>query len=146
MNSGALAAWVRTLVHERHRRAGLRPVTSPPAALIGVASSAGTHHAGQEGAPAALRAAGFADRLRAAGLTVEDHGDLLNEVFVADAQRHDPTAGLLYLDGDADLATPDTTSSGIRPASSSTLTSTPSPTRSLTDSPGDRPPWRAAPP
>jgi arginase len=131
-------------------------------ALIGVASSAGTHHAGQDQAPAALRRAGFVDRLRAAGVEVEDRGDLLHEVFVADevastarnlaavvrvaravadavadalaggalplvvggdctltlgvvagAQRRDPATGLLYLDGDADLATPATTSSGI---------------------------------
>ena len=137
-------------------------MTGPRVALIGVASSAGTHHAGQDRAPTALRAAGFTDKLRAAGLPVEDRGDLLNEVFVADemaatarnlaavvgvaratavavadaladgalplvlggdctitlgvvagAQRREPTAGLLYLDGDADLATPDTTTSGV---------------------------------
>lgn len=51
---------------------------------MGVASSAGTHHAGQDQAPAALRAAGFLDRLRAEGVMVEDRGDLLHEVFVAD--------------------------------------------------------------
>jgi arginase len=130
--------------------------------VIGVASSAGTHHAGQDQAPAALRAGGLVDRLRAAGLTVEDRGELLHEVFapdemgstarnldavvrvartvadavdralaedalplvlggdctitpgvVAGAQRRDPTVGLLYLDGDADLATPQTTGSGV---------------------------------
>ena len=32
---------------------------------------------------------------------------------VAGVQRHDPATGLLYLDGDADLATPATTSSGV---------------------------------
>jgi arginase len=32
---------------------------------------------------------------------------------VAGAQRHDPTVGLLYVDGDADLATPETTGSGV---------------------------------
>jgi arginase len=131
-------------------------------AVIGVASSAGTHHAGQDQAPAALRVAGFIERLRAEGVMVEDRGDLVHEVFVADemastarnlasvvrvagtvadavagaltegtlplvlggdctitigvvagAQRHDPAVGLLYLDGDADLATPGTTSSGV---------------------------------
>jgi arginase len=130
--------------------------------VIGVASSAGTHHAGQDQAPAALRAGGFVERLRDAGVAVEDRGDLLHEVFVADemgstarnldavvhvaravadavagalaegavplvlggdctitlgvvagAQRRDPTVGLLYLDGDADLATPETTGSGV---------------------------------
>src|SRR5919108_4130059 len=137
-------------------------VTNRRVALIGVASSAGTHHAGQDQAPAALRAGGFIERLRAAGVTVEDRGDLVHEVFVADemgstarnldavvlvaravadavsdalaqnalplilggdctltlgvvagAQRRDPTVGLLYLDGDADLATPETTGSGV---------------------------------
>ena len=137
-------------------------VTNRRVAVVGVASSAGTHHAGQDQAPAALRAAGFVDRLRAAGVAVEDRGDLLHEVFVADerastarnlaavlrvaravadavagllaegtlplilggdctitlgvvagAQRRDPSVGLLYLDGDADLATPATTGSGV---------------------------------
>jgi arginase len=109
-----------------------------------------------------LRAAGFIDRLRTAGMVVEDRGDLIHEVFVADemastarnlaavvrvartvadavadvladgmlplvlggdctltlgvvagAQRRDPATGLLYLDGDADLATPATTGSGV---------------------------------
>jgi arginase len=140
----------------------MEPVTSRQVAVIGAATSAGTHHAGQERAPEAMRAAGFLDRLRTAGLTVEDRGDVVHEIFVADemasparnlstvvrvaravadatvsaladgalavvlggdctitlgvvagAQRHDPATGLLYLDGDADLATPATTSSGV---------------------------------
>lgn len=134
----------------------------PRVALLGVATSAGTHHAGQEQAPAALRAAGFAERLRAGGLDVEDRGDLVHEVFVADemgsrarnltavvrvarvvadavaaaladgvvpvvlggdctitlgvvagAQRVDPGTGLLYFDGDADMSTPATKSTGV---------------------------------
>jgi arginase len=44
--------------------------------MIGVPSSAGAHHAGQERAPAALRQAGLLERLRAAGLTIRDAGDL----------------------------------------------------------------------
>jgi arginase len=44
--------------------------------IIGVPTSAGAHHAGQELAPAALRAAGLADRLRDAGVDVTDSGDL----------------------------------------------------------------------
>jgi arginase len=137
-------------------------VTGHRVVVIGVASSAGTHHAGQDRAPAALWRAGFLDRLAVEGVTVEDRGDLLREVFVADemasttrnlaavvrvtrtvadvvsdtlaagalplilggdctitlgvvagAQRHDPGTGVLYLDGDADLATPATTSSGV---------------------------------
>lgn len=130
--------------------------------VLGVASSAGTHYAGQEHAPAALRASGLIDRLIAAGLTVADRGDVVTEVFAVDhtnptrrnfpavlrTARHvadvvsgvvaggavplvlggdctvtigvvagvrqvRPDAGMFYFDGDADLATPDTTSSGI---------------------------------
>jgi arginase len=130
--------------------------------VLGVASSAGTHHAGQERAPAALRAAGLIDRLISAGLTVADRGDVVTEVFavdhtnptarnfpavlrtarqvadlvssvvadgavplvlggdctvtvgvVAGVRRVRPDAGLFYFDGDADLATPETTSSGV---------------------------------
>jgi arginase len=131
-------------------------------AIIGAATSAGSHHAGQDRAPAALRAAGFASRLEAAGIDVADVGDVAEAVFtpdeagatarslpavvrvasaVADAVaqalaagrvpvvlggdctitlgvmsgvlRDDPGAGLLYFDGDADLGTPETTTSGV---------------------------------
>ena len=44
--------------------------------VLGVPTSAGSHNAGQEKAPAAWRAAGLIDGLRAAGLDVEDRGDL----------------------------------------------------------------------
>jgi arginase len=130
--------------------------------VIGVASSAGTHHAGQERAPAALRAAGLVDRLRSVGIPVVDRGDVVGSTFVPDdvpstarnldrvvavaaatadavaevlgeerlplvlggdctitvgvtagVLRHHPDAGLLYFDGDADLATPETTGSGV---------------------------------
>ena len=43
--------------------------------LIGVPSSAGARHTGQEGAPAALRAAGLLELLREKGLDVADPGD-----------------------------------------------------------------------
>jgi len=131
------------------------PPCSGRYAVLGVPTSAGTHHAGQERAPAALRAHGLVTRLRDLGVDVCDDGDLPGEVFradpehptarnlaavvrvarrVADAvagcvaedrvpillggdctltlgvvagvQRHHPDAGLLYLDGDADLARP----------------------------------------
>jgi arginase len=131
-------------------------------AVIGVPTSAGSHHAGQDRAPAALRAAGFVSRLREAGLDVTDAGDVPGAVFTPDAadatarhlatvvqvasgvadavaaalaggrlpvvlggdctitlgalaglQRHDPGAALIYFDGDADLGTPQTTSSGV---------------------------------
>src|SRR5215472_1169910 len=52
--------------------------------LIGVPTSAGAHHAGQDRAPAALRAAGLVERLRAAGVGVEDAGDLPGAVFAVD--------------------------------------------------------------
>jgi arginase len=130
--------------------------------IIGAASSAGAHHAGQEQAPAALRAAGFVTRLRDAGIDVTDLGDVAEATFtpnemaatarslpavtevagtVADAVartcaggrlpvvlggdctitlgvmagilRGDPGAGLLYFDGDADLATPPDSSGGV---------------------------------
>jgi arginase len=148
-------------------RAGVPPgygrvVRNRRVVVLGVASSAGTHHAGQERAPAALRAAGLVDRLRVGGIDVDDIGDVVHDVFVADemasrarnlpavvrvartaadiiadtlaggalplvlggdctitlgvvagVQRVDPAAGLLYFDGDADLSTPETTSSGV---------------------------------
>jgi arginase len=130
--------------------------------VLGAASSAGTHYAGQEHAPAALRASGLIDRLIAAGLTVADRGDVVTEVFAVDhtnptrrnfpavlrtarqvadvvsgvvaggavplvlggdctvtvgvvdgVRRVRPDAGLFYFDGDADLATPEATSSGV---------------------------------
>ncbi len=52
--------------------------------MIGVPTSAGAHHAGQELAPDALRAAGLADRLAAAGLSVADEGNLPVAVFATD--------------------------------------------------------------
>lgn len=131
-------------------------------AILGVASSAGAHHAGQDRAADALRRAGLPDRLRAAGIPVTDQGDVAAAPFavdhdrptrrnldavvrvaraVADAvadtvadgavplvlggdctitlgvvagvQRSLPEAGLFYFDGDADLATPATTTSGV---------------------------------
>ena len=56
-------------------------------ALIGVPSSAGARRTGQEGAPAALRAAGLLERLRAKGLDVADLGDLPTVYAVADVCR-----------------------------------------------------------
>jgi arginase len=130
--------------------------------MIGVPTSAGAHHAGQELAPDALRAAGLADRLAAAGQKVTDAGNLQGSVFAADRgvtgarnlaavvrvaaevaeavagiagagqmplvlggdctitlgavaglKRQHPDAGLLYVDGDADLGVPGDGGSGI---------------------------------
>ena len=138
--------------------------------MIGVPSSAGAHHAGQERAPGALRAAGLLPRLAAAGESVHDAGNLPGAVFavdhdnpgrrslpavvrvadevanaVADAlggaavdsaagawlplvvggdctitlgviagfRRRHRDVGLVYVDGDADLGSPDDGGSGI---------------------------------
>jgi arginase len=56
----------------------------PRAVVLGVPTSAGAHHAGQDLAPAALRAHGFTERLAATGIEVEDGGDLAGEVFMVD--------------------------------------------------------------
>ncbi len=47
----------------------------PVLGLVGIPTSAGSHHAGQERAPRRLREAGLPERLRAAGRMVVDHGD-----------------------------------------------------------------------
>jgi len=52
--------------------------------VIGVPTSAGAHHAGQELAPDALRAAGLTGRLAAAGLSVADEGNLPGGMFAPD--------------------------------------------------------------
>jgi len=52
--------------------------------MIGVPSSAGAHHAGQERAPDALRAAGLVERLNAAGESVLDVGNLPGAAFAVD--------------------------------------------------------------
>jgi arginase len=52
--------------------------------LIGVPTSAGAHHAGQEQAPAALRKAGLVERLLAAGVSLADAGDLPVTEFAVD--------------------------------------------------------------
>ena len=130
--------------------------------MIGVPTSAGAHHAGQELAPDALRAAGLPARLQAAGVRLTDAGNLPGSVFrpergaaggrnlaavasvareVADAVaevvaagrlplvlggdctitigavagllRQHQDAGLVYVDGDADLEVPGDGGSGI---------------------------------
>jgi arginase len=52
--------------------------------MIGVPTSAGAHHAGQDRAPAVLRAAGIIDRLQTAGVRISDGGDLPASVFAVD--------------------------------------------------------------
>ena len=131
-------------------------------ALLGVPTSAGSHNAGQEQAPAALRAAGLVARLQATGLEVCGFADLpverhrpaerengvrdlarvvdvarrtAGEVarlcaagywplalggdctitlgVLAGVLRHHHDAGLMYVDGDADLNTPQGSESGV---------------------------------
>jgi arginase len=55
--------------------------------VIGVPTSAGAHHAGQDRAPAALRAAGLIEALRTAGESVRDAGDLPGAVFRVDHEH-----------------------------------------------------------
>ena len=59
----------------------------PHLALIGVPSSAGGRRTGQEGAPAAFRAAGLLGQLRAEGLDVDDLGDLPSVSFRPDPEH-----------------------------------------------------------
>jgi len=56
-------------------------------ALLGSATSAAALRAGLERAPAALRAAGIADRLKAAGFSVADAGDTARYVFQPDDEH-----------------------------------------------------------
>ena len=56
-------------------------------ALIGAPSSAAAFSAGSEKAPAALRAAGLAEKLQAAGYEVVDYGDCAPQLF-ADDDEH----------------------------------------------------------
>jgi arginase len=56
-------------------------------AVIGVPSSAGGRRTGQEGAPAAFRAAGLLEQLRAIGFDVEDLGDLPSVAFRPDPEH-----------------------------------------------------------
>ena len=56
-------------------------------ALIGAPSSAAAFLPGSEKAPAALRAAGLAEKLQAAGYEVTDHGDCAPRLF-ADDEEH----------------------------------------------------------
>ena len=55
--------------------------------LLGSATSAAALRAGHERAPAALRAAGIADRLKAAGFHVTDHGDTATYVSQPDDEH-----------------------------------------------------------
>ena len=129
-----------------------------PVSVLGVPTSAGSHNPGQENAPAAWRTAGLIGALQAAGLDVEDRGDLPATPYrpvepegglrdtdrVAEVIRRVATevasiraagrlplvlggdctitlgaldgfgdGGLVYFDGDADLATPERSASAV---------------------------------
>ena len=56
-------------------------------ALIGAPSSAAAFLAGSEKAPAALRAAGLAEKLQGAGYEVADHGDCAPRLFADDGDH-----------------------------------------------------------
>lgn len=62
----------------------------PRLSVLGVPTSAGAHHAGQDRAPSAVRAGGLVELLVARGLDVDDEGDLAGEVFAVDVagSRH----------------------------------------------------------
>jgi len=63
--------------------------------IIGVPSSAGAHHAGQDLAPDAMRAAGLTSQMVEAGLRVTDAGNLPGAVFEAD--RSNPAARSVHV-------------------------------------------------
>jgi arginase len=67
-------------VHAGRRRVG--GVTR--LSVVGVPDSAGSYAAGQEQAPAALRAAGLIDALAGTGLDVHDNGDLPTQIWQPD--------------------------------------------------------------
>ena len=79
-------------------------------ALIGAPSSAAAFSAGSEKAPAALRAAGLAEKLLAAGYEVVDYGDCAPRLFADDDEHRrarnltEIVAGLNDLKARAELA------------------------------------------
>ena len=75
------------LVAGARREGRLDVMPMPRLALIGVPSSAGGRRTGQEGAPAAFRAAGLLERLRERGLDVADLGDLPPVSFRPDPEH-----------------------------------------------------------
>ena len=70
------------------------------ASIRGVPTSAGSHNPGQEKAPAAWRTAGLISELRAAGLDVEDRGDLP----AARYRPMEPVDGLRHVDRVVEVA------------------------------------------
>ena len=56
-------------------------------ALLGAPTSAAGLAGGQDGAPAALRSAGLADRLTSAGFQITDYGDCAPRVYKTDDEH-----------------------------------------------------------
>jgi arginase len=85
--------------------------------LIGVPTSAGAHHAGQDLAPAALRKAGLIDRLAAAGVRITDGGDLPGSVFAVDHESRFSRnlAAVTRVAGEVAEAVADVVEAGGRP-------------------------------
>jgi arginase len=86
--------------------------------LLGVPSSAGSHNAGQDKAPARWRAAGLVDRLvelitgdGSAALVLGGDCTITLGVLAGLARRTD--VGLVYFDGDVDLNVPESSGSGV---------------------------------
>lgn len=55
--------------------------------IVGAPSSTGSYSAGQEKAPAALRAGGLLEALTETGHEVQDHGDLTEQTWRPDRNR-----------------------------------------------------------
>src|ERR1700730_5896187 len=78
----------RTDSHSRRTILAVKIIRQPKKiVLLGSATSAAALRGGHERAPGALRAAGLADRLRAAGFEVADQGDTTTQVFQPDDEH-----------------------------------------------------------
>ena len=85
--------------------------------IIGVPTSAGAHHAGQDRAPAALRKAGLVERLTGAGVTVHDAGDLPGGMFALDREHPEARnlAAVVRVAGEVADAVEDIVAAGGKP-------------------------------
>ena len=131
--------------------------------MFGVPTSMGAFAPGQEDAPAALRAAGLAERIRAVGIDVDDLGDLPRRRWTPDAAHpsaqnvqavaeiprlvaervatpFDPDGVLLVLGGDCSVELGVSRATPARPAVPDSSTPTCTPT-STPRTPPTRAPW-----
>src|SRR5882724_10278870 len=109
----SVACRVNGTYNKRSQTLAVKIVRQPnKIALIGAPSSAAAFSAGSEKAPAALRAAGIAEKLRAIGYEVTDYGDCAPRLF-ADDEEHKRARNLAEIvAGLNDLKTPASTPSG----------------------------------